>query len=114
MLVSGMMYGLAVVLFTASPWFGLSLTAMAIADLFHVHTNILVQTVVQTYSPPEFRGRTMALFSINRAMITIGVMLFGPLASLAGPRWAVTIMGAAGSLSMVALHFTVPRARHIR
>jgi MFS family permease len=114
MLVSGVMYGLAVVLFSASPWFALSLAAMAIAGLFHVHTNVLVQTVVQTYSPAEFRGRTMALFSMNQAMITVGAMLFGALASLAGPRWAVAIMGAAGSLSMVALHFAMPRARHIR
>ncbi len=114
MLVSGVMYGLAVVLFSASPWFALSLAAMAIAGLFHVQTNVLVQTVVQTYSPAEFRGRTMALFSMNQAMITIGAMLFGALASLAGPRWAVAIMGATGSLSVVALHFAMPRARHIR
>ncbi len=114
MLVSGVMYGLAVVLFSVSPWFALSLAAMAAAGLFHVHTNTLVQTVVQTYSPPEFRGRTMALFSMNQAMITVGAMLFGALASLAGPRWSVAIMGAAGSLSMVALHFAMPRARYIR
>lgn len=114
MLVSGVMYGLAVVLFSVSPWFALSLAAMATAGLFHVHTNILVQTVVQTYSPTEFRGRTMAIFSTNQAMITIGAMLFGALASLAGPRWAVAIMGAAGSISMVALHFAMPRARLIR
>jgi len=114
MLVSGVMYGVALVVFSGSSWFALSLAAMAAAGLFHVHTNMLVQTVVQTYSPQEFRGRTMALFSMNHAMITIGAMLFGALASLAGPRWAVAVMGAAGSLSMLALHFAMPRARYIR
>jgi MFS family permease len=114
MLVAGVMYGLAAVLFSASPWFALSLAAMAIAGLFHVYTNVLVNTVVQTYSPPDFRGRTMAIFGMHQAVITVGAMLVGALASLAGPRWAVAIMAAVGSLSMVGLHLAMPRARHIR
>ena len=33
---------------------------------------------------------------------------------LAGARWAVALMGAAGALSMVAIHLALPRARFIR
>jgi predicted MFS family arabinose efflux permease len=114
MLVSGVLYGLSVMVFAASPWFALSLAAMGAAGLFHVYSNALVQTVVQSYTPPEFRGRTMALFNMHQVAITLGALLVGTLASLAGPRWALALMGAAGALSMMALHFAMPQARHIR
>ncbi len=114
MLVSGMFYGLSIVLFSGSPWYLLSLALMLVAGLFHVHCSVLVQTLIQSYSPPEFRGRTMAIFSMNMAVITIGSMLFGALSAGVGARWSVAIMGTIGSLSMVALYFGMPKARHIR
>jgi len=41
-------------------------------------------------------------------------MLIGVLASLLGARWAVASMGAAGTLTMVAIYVALPRARLIR
>ena len=114
MLVSGVLYGVSVIVFAASPWFWLALAAMFAAGLFHVYSNALVQTVVQSYTPPEFRGRTMALFSMNQFAITLGSMVVGTLTSIAGPRWAVALMGAGGAISIVALHIAMPKARHIR
>ena len=114
MFVSGVMYGLAVILFAVSHSFLLSMVAMVIAGLFHVHTNVLVNTVVQSYSPPEFRGRTMAIFGMHQAVITLAAMAFGALASLAGPRWAVSLMAAAGVCGVIALNLAMPNARRIR
>jgi MFS family permease len=114
MLGSATLYGLVLIVFAVSPWFSLSLLVMAVAGLCHVHSNALVQTVIQSYSPSELRGRTMAIFSMNQALITVGALLTGVLASLAGPRWAVALMGAAGSLAMVMIALAMPRARHIR
>lgn len=108
-------YGLTIVMFSASPWFTLSLFVMALAGLFHVNSVALVQTVVQSYSPSGLRGRTMALFaSLHFVLITLGSALFGALALLVGPRWAVASLGAIGSLSMIAIYVAMPRARHIR
>jgi predicted MFS family arabinose efflux permease len=114
MLASGVLYGAAVALFSVSAWFGLALVAMGLAGLFHVNSNGLVQTVVQYYSPQEFRGRTMAIFSMHQAVVTLGAMVFGIAAALAGPRPAVVAMALTGSLMMLALHFAMPNARHIR
>jgi len=114
MLISGMFYGLSIVMFATSPWYLLSLALMLVAGLFHVHCSVLVQTVIQSYSPPEFRGRTMAIFSMNQAVITFGAMVFGALSAIDGARWSVAIMGTVGSLSMVALYFGMPKARQIR
>src|SRR4029434_524180 len=79
MLVSVMLYGFFTVMFAASPWFWLSMVLMVIVGLCHVHSHALVQTVIQSYSPTEFRGRTMAIFHMSQVVLTIGAMLFGAL-----------------------------------
>jgi MFS family permease len=114
MLVSTMGYGLAVVAFAWSPWFSLSLGVMALTGLFHVHSNALVQTVIQSYSPAEFRGRTLALFNMNQVLITLGAVVLGALAGMLGPRLALTTMGTLGFLAMAVMYTAMPRAREIR
>ena len=87
---------------------------MVAAGLCHVHANALVQTVVQSYSPAEFQGRTLAIFSMMQVLATGGGVLISALAVLVGPRWAVAAMGIAGSLAMITMYVAMPRARHIR
>jgi predicted MFS family arabinose efflux permease len=107
-------YGLSVVAFAASPWFRLSLGCMTIVGLAHVSSHALVQTVIQTYSPSDFRGRTMAIFHMSSVVNTLGSTLAGTLAALVGARWAAASMGAAGALLMVAIGAALPRAQLIR
>ncbi|MDP2646319.1 MAG: MFS transporter [Desulfobacterales bacterium] len=114
MLGSVMLYGCILMIFAASPWFQLSLVMMGIAGLCTVHSNALVQTVIQFYSPSEYRGRTMALFYMHRVVVTVGSMLVGALSSFLGPRWAVASTGAMGTLAMIIIYVAIPRARLIR
>ena len=114
MLGSSMLYGFLLLIFAASPWFALSLAVMALAGLCHVHSHALVQTVIQSYSPAEFRGRTLAIFSMGQVLTTVGSMLIGALSLLLGARWAVAAMGVAGSFAMIAMYVAMPRARHIK
>jgi MFS family permease len=107
-------YGLVIMLFAGSSWFKLSLVLMGIVGLCHVSAHALIQTVIQSYSPSEFRGRTTAIFHMSQVVMTVGSMLIGVLATLWGAPWAVASMGAAGSLAMIAIYVALPRARHIR
>jgi MFS family permease len=107
-------YGLSVVAFAASHSFRLSLGLMTIIGLTHVSSYALVQTVIQTYSPSAFRGRTMAIFHMSSVVVTLGSMLAGTLAVLVGVRWAAAAMGATGALLMVAIGVALPRTRLIR
>ena len=107
-------YGLSVVAFAASRSFRLSLGLMTLVDLAHVSSHTLVQTVIQTYSPSAFRGRTMAIFHMSSVVYTLGSMLAGALAALVGARWAAASMGAAGALIMAMIGVALPRARLIR
>jgi MFS family permease len=108
------LYGLSVVAFAASPWFQLSMAFMVIVGFANVCSHALVQTVIQTYSPAEFRGRAIALFHMGQVVMTVGSMLIGSLAALCGTEWSVALMGGAGALAMLAIHFALPRAWQIR
>jgi MFS family permease len=108
------LYGLSVVAFSASPWFQLSVALMVIVGFANVCSHALVQTVIQAYSPSEFRGRMMSIFHMSNVVFTVGSMLIGALATLWGAQWASALMSAAGALAMVAIHVAIPSARHIR
>ena len=114
MIDASFVYGFALVVFAASPWYSLSLVAMVAAGLCHVHANALVHTVVQAHSPPAYRGRTMALFNMAQMLSTAGSMLIGLLAAVLGSRGAVAVMGIAGALGIVMLAWLMPRAREIK
>jgi len=114
MLVGVLLYGVGVVAFAASPWFQLSMVLMVLVGFANVCSHALVQTVIQSYSPTEFRGRTMAIFHMSNVVMTVGSMFIGALATLLGTQWSVALMSAAGALAMVAIHVTLPRARHIQ
>ena len=113
-LASSLIYGLSIAAFAVSPWYGLSLVLMIVAGLCHVHANALVNTVVQSYSTAEYRGRTMALFNMSQMLSSAGSMLIGVLAVALGPRGAIAAMGIAGALAIVLLSSLMPGARHIR
>jgi MFS family permease len=108
------LYGLGVAAFAASSSFRLSLALMTLIGLAHVTAYALVQTVIQTYSPSAFRGRTMAVFHMGEVVFTLGGMLAGALAAMVGTRWATAAMGATGALLTLAIAAALPHARRIR
>ena len=114
MLVGVMLYGVLVVVFSASLWFSLSMVLMAGIGLCHVSSHALVQTVIQSYSPPEFRGRAIAIFHMNQVLLLLGGMLIGALSAAIGAPWAAAAMSIVGTLCMVALFVLDPKARKIR
>lgn len=114
MLVGVGLYGVLVVIFSLSPWFTLSMVLMSVIGLCHVSSHALVQTILQSYSPREFRGRTMAIFHMTHVVLLLGGMLVGALSALIGAPWAAASMSAAGTLCMVYLYLAAPKAREIR
>ena len=114
MLDSSLIYAGAIVVFAYAPWYWFTLAIMIVAGYCHVHANALVNTVVQSYSPNEYRGRTMALFNMSQMLSTAGGMLVGLLASVLGPREAVAAMAVAGGLGLVLLIVWMPGARQIK
>ena len=108
------LYGILVVIFSASTWYPLSIVTMFLIGLCHVTSHALIQTVIQSYSPPEFRGRTMAIFHMTQVILVIGAMFIGGLASLIGARWAATTMSLTGTVLMIVIYLAMPKARRIQ
>ena len=92
----------------------LSMALMFMIGLCHVTSHALIQIVVQSYSPSEFRGRTMSIFHMTQVILVLGAMFIGALASLIGARWATISMSAVGTLTMIAIYALMPRARKIQ
>ena len=106
------LYGMIIVAFAFSPWFSFSLVLMIIVGIVHVTSHALAQTVIQTYSPAEFRGRTMAIFHMTHVVLLAGGIP-GALSSIVGVSWAaasVRIAGRHGNRD----HRALPQARLIR
>ncbi len=114
MLVGVTLYGIIIAAFALSPWFSLSVILMGLVGVVHVTSHALAQTVIQTYSPSEFRGRTMALYHMTHVILLAGGILIGALASWLGAQWATASLSLAGALSMVVIYLALPRARLIR
>jgi predicted MFS family arabinose efflux permease len=108
------LYGIVIAAFAVSPWFNLSLALMAIVGVVHVTSHALAQTVIQTYSPAEFRGRTMALFHMTHVVLLTGGILIGALSSVVGAQWATASMSFAGAAAVIAIWAALPQARLIR
>ena len=108
------LYGILLVMFAASSSFVLSMALMFLVGLCHVTSHALIQIVVQFYSPPEFRGRTMSIFHMTQVLLVVGAMFIGSLATFIGARWATAVLGVIGALAMTAIYTLMPRARRIR
>lgn len=108
------LYGILLVIFSFSSSFMLSMATMFLIGLCHVTSHALIQIIIQSYSPSEFRGRTMAIFHMTQVILVLGAMFSGGLASLVGARWAATSMSLVGTAAMIAIFVLMPRARQIR
>lgn len=114
MLVGVTAYGLAVIAFSAAPWYPLAVGMMVVVGLFHVSSHALVHTVIQTYTAPEFRGRTNAIFQQTHVITLAGATVLGGLASAIGAPPAIALMAGAGAIASCAIGVFVPVARRIR
>jgi len=114
MLVGVTLYGIIIAAFAISTWFSLSVILMGLVGVVHVTSHALAQTVIQTYSPSEFRGRTMALYHMTHVILLVGGILIGALASWIGAQWATASLSLTGALSMLGIYLALPRARSIR
>lgn len=87
---SALATGASFILFSASPWFYLSLAIMPVIGFGVMRQNAAANTSIQTLIPDEYRGRIMAMY----AMTVVGLGPFGSLAAGAvahavGARWTV-------------------------
>jgi MFS family permease len=107
-------YGLANLAFSASPWFALSFALMLLLGCCNVAANTLNQTILQSVSAPEMRGRIMGIYQQHQVLIAAGGLAAGALASQVGAPWTVGSFGLACAVGAAAVFLRFPRVRALR
>ncbi len=101
-------FGLSLVFFSRSPVLWMAMVFTFLAGLSNSSYTSQNQTIIQTLTPSEIRGRVLGVYLLNRGLMPIGSLIAGALASFLGGPWAVTIMGASCFLLAIGVAFFVP------
>ncbi|HEV2672490.1 MAG TPA: MFS transporter [Gemmatimonadales bacterium] len=112
MLVGGTVFGILLILFSASRALGLSMVLLAFAGCAMIVNNALTNTLLQTAAPDHLRGRIMGFYSfVFVGMAPFGAFFFGLVAEHIGAPY--TIAGG-GAIVAVAVAFTAVAVPEIR
>ena len=108
--------GAALVAFSYSTSFALSLAAIAVVGFAALTVAMGVSTIVQTIVEDRMRGRAMGLFTVSfMGMFPLGSLAAGAVADWIGPQHTLAAGGTACVLTGIWLWRRLPRLRsHIR
>ena len=113
LLVSSLILGLALVGFSFSSSWYLSLTLITLVGLGQAGRMTLGNTLLMYYTRDEYRGRVMSFYEMDHGLISLGTFVAGLLAEATSAQWA---LGGFAMilvfLSMLALVF-FPRIRRL-
>ncbi|MSQ14149.1 MAG: MFS transporter [Dehalococcoidia bacterium] len=86
-------FGAAILLFSLSPWYSLSLALAAVIAAFSSTYDSTISTVIQMTVASEMRGRVLGLYVSTFGTNQIGAFLAGGLATLVSAPFALAIGG---------------------
>lgn len=112
-LVLATTFGGLLVFFAFSPLYALSLSLLVVIGFSQTGYNVLNNTLVQTHSPAQLRGRIMGIYFLNRGMMPLGTLIAGVMAGWIGAPLTVGLLGASCALLVIIIIFTVPNIRHL-
>jgi len=114
LLVLATAFGGLLVVFAFSPFYALSISLLVGIGFTQTGYNVLNNTLVQTHSPAELRGRIMGVYFLDRGMMPLGTLLAGAMAGWIGAPHTVSILGASCAVLVVAIAVLIPKMRRIR
>ena len=110
-LYGSLIFLVAVLLFSLSNWFGLSLALVFIGGMGIAGFATMQVTLIIIATPPEMRSRAMGVLSVSIGMGPLGVRPVGALAAGLGAPMAVSIIASVGLLSTALAAFIWPELR---
>ena len=114
LLVSAAVFCLSLMLFALSRIFALSLVALIFVGWSSVTAISIINTLLQTLVPDNFRGRTMSAFMFTFAgVMPFGNLLSGSLAHIWGAANTLFINAAICFVFFIVIHFAYPQIRRL-
>jgi predicted MFS family arabinose efflux permease len=91
--VAPILTGLGMMLLSKTTWLPLSALTMALVGVFHVMYRVTNNTLLQTLTPDEYRGRVMSIYLLDHGLVPLGSFLAGTIAELVGSAGAILTGG---------------------
>lgn len=110
---SSAVMGLALVGFSFSQNWNMSLAFMALVGFGQAVRMTLSHTLLQYYVEPEYRGRVMSIYSTHFGLNSIGAFGAGMLAAAVGVQWAVGGFAIVVVVISIAALLLLPRLRRL-
>ena len=104
--------GVALLAFSFSSNYWLSLVLLAIVGLGSVARMSLTNVLLHTFVDSDYRGRVMSIYTLEMAVLSISIYPVSVAADIFGPQWAVGI-SAACLIVLVLILFNVPSYRNL-
>jgi MFS family permease len=96
-----LIFGVGLILFSYTPWFGLAMVFAVVAGFGMMAQTTMTNTIIQTKVAPEMRGRVISYFAMSYfGMMPIGSLLIGGVSQIAGAR--PTMLGS-GVMALILL-----------
>lgn len=106
-----LLFGVSIIGFAASADFRLGLAALTVVGISTTAFMALTNSLLLGLTSPEYRGRVMALFMLDRGLSPLGQVAAGALAALAGAPVALEVFGALAIAVSVGFFLAAPRVR---
>ena len=94
MLVSLIVLGFLMILFSWTTSFPLSLLTLVCQGVFQIFYMATTHTMIQLLVPDRLRGRVMSIYALDRGLMPVGSLFAGVCAHYVGAPVTVTLMGA--------------------
>ncbi len=104
-------YGLLLMAFAISPWFGLSLGLNALISAAHQVYMTIINAMLLIIVPDEYRGRVLGVYGLTWSLMPLGAAVMGFIAEFAGAPAAVLLGGGLVFVMAVIVAIAFPRAR---
>ncbi len=96
-------FGVCIIAFSSSPWFGLSLGLIAVVGLMGSAYDATIAASFQLGVTDEMRGRVLGFYSATFGLNALGATCIGAVATITGTPIALGLSGAAVMASAFAL-----------
>jgi MFS family permease len=113
LLLGSMLLGIALVAFSASTWFWLTLIIMVFIGVGQSARMSLSNVLVQAYVDDAYRGRVMSIYMMEHSLVQFGTFIVGIIASLIGVQAALGGVALALFTSSLLVYMFVPRMRNL-
>ncbi|HEX5368277.1 MAG TPA: MFS transporter [Dehalococcoidia bacterium] len=113
-LIASLLQGIALIAFSASSWFWVSVPIMLVLGLGQVGRQSFGNVLVQQYTDDAYRGRVMSIYMLQFSLTSLGAFLVGLLASAIGAQEALGGTSIALVLCAIFCLAFIPRLRNLQ